>query len=426
MLETLKLVRLPIRLAVKPHLAKLGDPLLFVDGPNHDDQENALTPHFDYFCSSGGHPQQRMEERRTFLFWILEGWSRDEMIDALTRIHATTNDVANEIYKICGGKIREAVSSIQDQGHQAALDLEVAISKLGATELSVNFHSTDRSGVNKDRLRTMLLTETREGIDDAANVEYVVDSEYALKLLLEKMSTAEFLKGYRLTKKMGANSVAGSYFEVFWHRLFQTREPGGISVVQSNETKANCISQLTEKNQYWIPSAGFPDIDAAIIRDDTLYALQYTVSARHDLNTTSIPSFVSKVLENISFEGVQYVKILYMVPLGSTGLTVTPKENVTDASGTESQSKGKTWKVGQPTPSTLPPTYSIGVFEAEPNEYTAIPIPEFPFLTGNPTEIPAQEPDFKTMTVAQLKKVLRIRGLPYYGKKADLVKRLQK
>jgi hypothetical protein len=76
---------------------------------------------------------------------------------------------------------------------------------------------------------------------------------------------------------MGANSVAGSYFELFWHRLFQTRQPGGISVVQSNETKANCISQLTEKNQYWIPSAGFPDIDAAIIRDDTLNTIRTAV-----------------------------------------------------------------------------------------------------------------------------------------------------
>jgi hypothetical protein len=59
MLETLTLVRLPIRPAVKPHLVELRDPLLFVDGPKHNDKKNALTDNFDYFCSSGGTPSTK-------------------------------------------------------------------------------------------------------------------------------------------------------------------------------------------------------------------------------------------------------------------------------------------------------------------------------------------------------------------------------
>jgi hypothetical protein len=113
-LQYLDLVLGPILLAVEPHLVELGDALLFVDGPAHDDKDNALADFFDYFCSSAGYPQPKTEAYPYFLFWILEGWSRDEVIDALTTIHNTTKDVAIEIYKICGGKIREGVRAIRD------------------------------------------------------------------------------------------------------------------------------------------------------------------------------------------------------------------------------------------------------------------------------------------------------------------------
>jgi hypothetical protein len=86
-LKDLEQVMTPMFVALDPHLEELGCPLLFVDGPNHDDKENALTDNFDYFCSSGGYPQPKKDEHRSFFFWILEGWSRDEMINALTTIH---------------------------------------------------------------------------------------------------------------------------------------------------------------------------------------------------------------------------------------------------------------------------------------------------------------------------------------------------
>jgi hypothetical protein len=38
----------PIDEAVEPHLVELGDALLFVDGPAHDDEKDALTGRFDY------------------------------------------------------------------------------------------------------------------------------------------------------------------------------------------------------------------------------------------------------------------------------------------------------------------------------------------------------------------------------------------
>jgi hypothetical protein len=156
---------------------------------------------------------------------------------------------------------------------------------------------------------------------------------------------------------MKENSVAGSFFKMFWHGWFQTTLPGGITVVRRIETEEICSFQLTKKDQYWIPSTDFPDVDAAIITNDTLYALQYTVRGNHDLNETSIQSFVTKVLKNNSFEGVQYVKILYVVPLGSSGLTVSLEEefNLTKASGKEKRTNKR--KEGQSTPSTLPPNW---------------------------------------------------------------------
>jgi hypothetical protein len=169
-------------------------------------------------------------------------------------------------------------------------------------------------------------------------------------------------------------------------------------------------------------STGFPDVDAAIIRNDTLYALQYSVRGNHDLNETSIQSFVTKVLKNNAFEGVQYVKILYVVPLGSTGLTVTLEEefNLTKASGKETRTNK--WKEGQATPSTLPPNYSVDVFRAEPDEFTAIDMPTFPFLGWNTTELVARLQkgcDFESMTVTELKNERSCRGLSVYGTKAE-------
>jgi hypothetical protein len=243
------------------------------------------------------------------------------VIDALTTIHNTTKDVAIEIYKICGGDIREGVRAIRDGGRRCYYYLARTISLLSAGELPVASFSTTTSGLSKDRLRTMFLRpeeesdkifprleEESDNMDDASNVMQIVDSVYAIQLLVGKLSTNDYLQGYRLAMAIEANSVVGAYFEGFWNRWFETTKPGGITVVRSIGKDEECIFQLTQKDQYWIPVKNFANIDAAIIRNDTLYVLQYTVQRDHKLNEITLQSNVATVLKNKAFEGVRSVR----------------------------------------------------------------------------------------------------------------------
>jgi hypothetical protein len=215
MIKSLRLVLSPILLSVKPHLVEMKRPLLFVDGPNHDDKENVLMDNFDYYCSSGGRRIPGRASYRYFVYWILEGWSRDEMMDALTTTHNTTKDLAIEMYNLCGGDIKEAVALIQDEGRAISSYLERTISQLDENK---SFELAGGSCLVKDQLRTMLFLPQEEEIDNKFDMLYViqaVDSAYALGLLFEKLSTKNFLLGYQSTMKRKAYSVADSYFELF-------------------------------------------------------------------------------------------------------------------------------------------------------------------------------------------------------------------
>jgi hypothetical protein len=106
-------------------------------------------------------------------------------------IHNTTKDLAIEIYRLGGGgNIRAAVTAIRDEGQVISNFLERTISPLEEDEMPVaSFLST--SGTARDELRAVLLCQEKEEIgtmDDAVNAIQIVDSAYALELLLEKLS----------------------------------------------------------------------------------------------------------------------------------------------------------------------------------------------------------------------------------------------
>lgn len=59
----------------------------------------------NYFCTSGGYPVPKQEEIDTKEVWILYGWRKTEMMEALTLIKDCTEDTANRIYNLCGGSL---------------------------------------------------------------------------------------------------------------------------------------------------------------------------------------------------------------------------------------------------------------------------------------------------------------------------------
>jgi hypothetical protein len=90
--ETLKQIYCPLPGTINSHLQQsMPYPLWFVDGPKHYDQANALDV------------LPKNEERNRVWVWLLDGWSRKEMIKALCLLYSQDNRQAQEIYEICGG-----------------------------------------------------------------------------------------------------------------------------------------------------------------------------------------------------------------------------------------------------------------------------------------------------------------------------------
>jgi hypothetical protein len=295
----------------------------FVDGPRHTDFEDILCGDYDYYCTSGGFPLYKNEEFGKRL-WILDGWTKEESIQALDSEYPLSS-TAGQAYDCCGGNIRDMIAFCGSPEKSAALvaELERLVENLDTTAVHLAIGSTERNNdpKNPDRLRTMFERRGTGAVWHYRMQAYqVVDSPYLLKLLCRKIDMAKFMEGYLLVESLGQRSSLGTFFELAIHQCVLKRSrpltlndplPNVESVRWSEPSIEKELDSLDKPNCYWIPSrTQFPNIDSAMVHDETLYAFQMTIKKTHGFKADTFQSFVTKVRSKDPFKGKVNDKVI--------------------------------------------------------------------------------------------------------------------
>lgn len=104
-------------------LGKIENYVSFLDGPRHDHGKSSLFACYHYFCTSGGHPIPKNEQKDLFL-WILDAWTIDEVKSLCTSLYpgdAEKLEAGVAAYKLFGGCIRD-IHRLLSSGEDANKD----------------------------------------------------------------------------------------------------------------------------------------------------------------------------------------------------------------------------------------------------------------------------------------------------------------
>ena len=329
--------------------------LFFVDGPRHDEKDDTIVGTAHYLCTPGGHPWPPSEARLATRLLVLSAWDVDPYRQALRHfkddasmkklrrnyMHGSESDESEEdesmeiegdealtddevfdfVYFYTGGRIREAVQIICGRetiqgfaadlrGKTGSVDMETAKLALTSTECSASVKSIDS-------FRSMFRPTPGNGA-----VFQIVDSQFILSLVGDKIATDEFLNSFKQAIEKNQRAVAGYHFEAMMHSVFCRNTPANNNPVQESlkatGNGAEGVKQLDRKFLYWIPStSNFANIDAALVDEDgTLFCLQYTVQATHVFNETTFRAkFLRRIPNNFGARvGDDSARIIFVVP----------------------------------------------------------------------------------------------------------------
>jgi hypothetical protein len=354
-------IRLHLRLEREHYFA-------FVDGPNYTETDKTLKGKYDYFCTSGGIPKFKNDLWGIARRWILNGWSKEEAMQALITLHVErrNHDLNNEMdddelksiveksnlaYRLCGGRIRDLCRAYDDfEGVKA--DLTDAFHGLDTADLNVASSETvSTRGPSLDRLRTMF--RNTGGNDNTMIPLQYVDSSFGLMYIGNRVDVERWFAAYKLLYSAADRSIQGAYFEKLIHQWFDTigtaiedpnivtamddpnivtaiedpplvtaiEDPFKVKVCRSVGTKVESVKMLKERNLYWVPSVGnFDNIDSAIVIGDSLHVFQMTLKKQHGFNLISfIENFALPVWDNLPLnEKFKSVFIHIVIPSDNT------------------------------------------------------------------------------------------------------------
>jgi hypothetical protein len=152
----------------------------FIDGPNYSEKHKTMDGEYDYFCTSGGIPTFKGGQFN-FRRWILNGWTKDESLQALITLHVrqdtppadgtarTKEDPASEMddeledvlekahraYWLCGGRIRDLRQAYDDYKEVKAR-IETSLAGIQTEDRKLAGDETvPIEGEQLDRMRTM-------------------------------------------------------------------------------------------------------------------------------------------------------------------------------------------------------------------------------------------------------------------------------
>jgi hypothetical protein len=278
----------------------------FVDGPKHDESDELFNRYFDYFCTSGGYPIPKQEEQDRDRLWILDAWTEDEAIAALTDPHMpalkpssknevstvtpSSVDAVKKVYWLCGGSIRNMLKACNSSYSFTATQehLEAIVDNLGRNTIEVAVTFTVRRGDPSDSIRSMF--RNINGHNTIMRAIQIVDSAFLLGLLSDSLDIGQLHAAMQLAKSMADKGVQGVYFEHCCHRCFKalitSTSPGVHFWLKAVVQKDIKDMEKFNDNTYWLPPSkqNYPDIDAAFVHGGILYALQYTVGQKHSFD----------------------------------------------------------------------------------------------------------------------------------------------
>ena len=287
----------------------------FVDGPRHSDKENTLQGHYDYLCTSGGHPLPKQEHLR-FRRWVLSGWSKDEAIAGLTAVVENTDEELFErVYELCGGCIRNMIRATKEYEH-VKKETDDLLTRLTESQIAIAVISSERKDdeMSFDRVRTMFQLKPNE-----LPVQKV-DSTYILNKLCQTIAVQKWLEAYSLGVRIEDGAFQEICFERCVHAWFTREKPDPVtSVCWSEGTAEDGINALVSKNVYWIPGVtNFPNIDSAVVVGNKLYALQMTCKrGKKPFDPeTFFKNFVQVVQRTFNKKLLTTVHVFLLVPIG--------------------------------------------------------------------------------------------------------------
>lgn len=256
---------------------KPADYVKFVDGPRHNATLDILNKSYDYFCTSGGYPPKKQDEILSTDVIIMSGWKEETILEGLTTLKGMTQDEAETIYTVSGGRVRLALWGSDTAGIRLIKKFyDGMITNLGQEKIALALTKSDSSASmnSSDRLRTRFLDYDGKGTS-----LLIVDSFYAMSKLRARLDFADFMSSYRLAEVCGLQSARGWFFEEIVHLWFKNSETPLITQwLQTDDTAAEGVEKLDQKNLYWIPAtSNFANIDAAFVCGSVLVCLQYTV-----------------------------------------------------------------------------------------------------------------------------------------------------
>jgi hypothetical protein len=359
------------------------DYYVFIDGPkyNENDKSNVLMNGYDYFCTSGGRAPYKSANLYNRL-WVLDGWSERESIEWLVEfqrrrdegrgggstcgesqegvndelesegeetegederndvpvnaIFSDYDDLAKKAYWLCGGNMREMLSSLGPANVRDRVQgrIDVALGRINMETIDLALNSTERGTANADRLRTMFRDRAATG-DWRMEMSalQIVDSGYVLRSLRDKRGLQDFMTTYNELWTRNIRAPQGCIFELILHQVItdnqclpcdnEGRFPVINNVVWSQGTQVESVEMLTDPGVLWIPSKqNFPNIDSALVHNGTLYVFQMTVRDTHGFNESTFRStFVSIVEATLP---LTRAAVCFVHPRGTTVQTPRP------------------------------------------------------------------------------------------------------
>jgi hypothetical protein len=309
----------------------------FVDGPNYTETDKTLKGKYDYFCTSGGITTFKDDQGES-RHWILNGWIKDEAIQALITLHVrqdypiaegAVEDTESEMdkqhlkeilekayraYWLCGGRIRSLLKAYDDFEKEQNI-VNQMLGELSKNDIILAGSETDLAGgKNQDRLRTMFRAISGD-IDERMASCFVVEAPFKLLYAANRVAVAQWVEAYNKVKVGCPKFIGGGFFEMAVHRWIEangtvrtiTRPiPPIASVCMSSGSGAEGVAMLIKKNVYWVPSiCNFSNIDSAVVIGNILHVFQMTIKKKHGFNLmTFVENFALPVWKILPFNVV--------------------------------------------------------------------------------------------------------------------------
>ena len=283
-----------------------------------------------YGCTSGGGIRIKHHMVGKTFNVAMGGWKKEDLETAIVtqlKLDPTeTNPESTQffdqekfdaVYFVHGGRIRGFLQSYQSQDGVDTTFADSVVARVSKQQASLSLSHSDCRSTDEhvDSLRTMF--RMANGSPDSVVLH--VDSGYMLRKLRTKISGEELFSSYKKAEAEGNKGAQSNYFEEMLHWCFRQEgiSPSITQSVHAEGSGTEGVGELTQKNQYWIPSVpNFVNIDSAIVgSDEKVWCYQFTVSRKHSYKKRRLRS---TFLNHISFlDETNEVVIVFVVPQGT-------------------------------------------------------------------------------------------------------------